>query len=71
MPKEINLSEVDCLEIATMFGKIAIPCGKPAAEIVWHNRDGKAYPMCAMCAHHNIENRGGIRLVAEPEQVRN
>lgn len=37
--------------------------GAPADSIVWHDRDRRCYFMCAMCADHNVKNRGG-KLVA-------
>lgn len=37
-----------------------MPCGKPAVKIVgWKWRQDTPIPMCAMCADHNVRNRGG------------
>lgn len=73
MPKpvphgEINFDGVTCQETTGMIGQIYLRCERPATVIVWHNKDGKAYPMCPMCGDHNIRNRGGIQLVAKGKQ---
>lgn len=50
-----------CHETYGMTGAdIYIHCRKPAGKFVYHPKDRRAYPMCDMCAHHNIRNRGGI-----------
>jgi hypothetical protein len=41
-----------------------LQCGAGAAAVVWHQRDKRAYPMCAPCAWHNVKNRGGRLLMA-------
>ena len=69
MKKTVELTNVTCIEASPMSRNFFIPCGRPAAAIVWHNRDGKAYPMCDMCADHNVTNRGGILLVADKEET--
>jgi hypothetical protein len=36
------------------------PCNQPAVSIVgWKGRDDKPIRMCAVCAEHNVRNRGG------------
>lgn len=52
-----------CEEIS-MFAA-PLPCGAPAKFIV-KNRDPRPYNMCAMCADHNVSNRGA-RYVTEDE----
>lgn len=54
-----------CEEASTASLHTYIPCGAPAAAVVWHRRDGKhTYLMCAPCAWHNVKNRGGRLLMA-------
>lgn len=62
----VDLSRSTCEEASPMSVNRYIPCGRPAAEIIWHNKDRRAYRMCDGCADHNTRNRGGIRLVAAP-----
>ncbi len=53
-----------CQEASPLSFHNYIACGAPAVAIVFHDRDGRGYYMCAPCADHNIRNRGG-RLVAQ------
>lgn len=39
-----------------------LPCSAPA-EFVVKNSDPKPYNMCAMCADHNVKNRGACYLM--------
>lgn len=48
-----------CEETSMMSASFYIPCDQPAVRLVFHARDNKTYRMCAMCADHNIRNRGG------------
>lgn len=36
-------------------------CGKPAAHLMYCNRDNRAYTMCAPCADHNTK-RGMVAV---------
>jgi hypothetical protein len=56
-----GLTCVECV----MGSPVYIPCGKPAEYII-KNRD-ETLPMCAMCADHNVSNRGA-RLVLKGEE---
>ena len=67
--RQVDLTGATCEEASVLSKETYIPCGQPAAEIVWHNKDRRAYRMCAPCADHNIRNRGGIRLVAAPVEI--
>lgn len=59
------LAGLACEEASTLSRETFIPCGAPAAAVVWHRRDGKhTYLMCAACAWHNVRNRGGRLLMA-------
>jgi len=60
--KKIRWDLLKCREASMFSRETFIPCGKPATSLVWHNKDKRAYPMCDMCADHNIKNRGGIEL---------
>lgn len=53
-----------CLECA-LGVPIYIPCGKPA-EFVIENRS-EVVPMCAMCADHNVRNRGANYMKADKQ----
>lgn len=59
----VELEDTPCEEASPLSFHTQIDCGRPAVKIVWHNKDHRAYPMCASCADHNIRNRGGIELV--------
>lgn len=51
--------------------KSPLPCGEPAAAIVWHGRPGeRQYAMCYACADHNVRNRGGRLLLVTNQQLR-
>ena len=40
-----------------------LPCNAPAVAIVgWIDRSDTPIRMCAMCADHNIRNRGGYQV---------
>ena len=59
------LKGLGCEEASIHSRETFIPCGAPAAAVVWHKRDGKhTYLMCAPCAWHNVKNRGGRLLMA-------
>lgn len=49
---------------AQLSTKVYVPCGRPAAVVVKHDRDENLYAMCDMCAFHNVKNRGA-RCVVE------
>lgn len=59
--------EDPCQEDTGMSVVMKIDCGHPAVKIIWHNKDQRAYRMCAGCASHNLANRGGIELVQKKE----
>ena len=64
------LAGLTCQEASIHSRETFMPCGAPAAAIVWHERDGKhLYLMCAHCAAHNIRNRGGRLLMATDPAV--
>ena len=52
-----------CEEASPLSLHHFIPCGKKAVALV-KNNDHKAYYMCAMCADHNVNNRGA-KIVEE------
>ena len=61
----VLLEGLRCEEASMLSRGAYIPCGAPAAAVVWHRRDGKhTYLMCAPCAWHNVRNRGGRLLMA-------
>lgn len=49
-----------CQEASPFARGEYLPCGGPAVCIV-DNGDTAPYWMCAGCASHNVNNRGGIR----------
>lgn len=52
-------------------GPVPVPCGEPAAAIVWHGRPGeRQYAMCYACADHNVRNRGARLLLVTNRQLR-
>lgn len=61
----INFADSKCQEHVPIRGhpEGSMPHGAPADAIVWHEKDRRAYFMCAGCADHNVKNRGG-KLVA-------
>lgn len=46
-----------CEEASPLSRQYYIPCGQPA-EFMVQTRDPRPYAMCAMCADHNVHNRG-------------
>lgn len=47
-----------------------IPCSKPAIRIVtWNRPNAETYAMCAICADHNVSNRGA-RYVLQGEDYK-
>ncbi len=53
-------AEPHCCEEASLRShNYYIPCNVPATKLVFHVRDDRTYRMCAACAWHNINNRGG------------
>lgn len=52
-----------CQETSIFYSPL--PCNA-LAEYVVQNRDPEPYNMCAMCADHNVSNRGA-RYVTEDE----
>ncbi len=51
-------------EEASLFSHVVyIACGQPA-EFIVKTRDPRPYAMCAMCAYHNVRNRGAEYLMA-------
>jgi hypothetical protein len=58
-----------CQEASIHSRETYIPCGAPAAAVIWHQNDGHhTYLMCAACAFHNVKNRRG-RLVVTSDPV--
>ncbi len=51
-----------CQEASALSRMRYLACGQAAEVIVHHAKDRRAYYMCAMCADHNIRNRGGAEL---------
>lgn len=51
-----------CQEASPLSGSTYIACGKPAERSIFLVRDDRAYNMCAACAHHNVNSRGGVDL---------
>ncbi len=58
----MNLSECPCQEASPRSHDEFIACGAPGAKMVFHQKDRRAYVMCAPCADHNIRSRGGEEL---------
>lgn len=52
-----------CQEASIHSRETFIACGAPGAAVVWHQKDRRAYVMCAPCAWHNVKNRGGRLLM--------
>lgn len=66
-----SLAGLRCEEASIHSRETFIPCGAPAAAIVWHQHDGKhTYLMCAACAWHNVKNRGGRLLMTTDAAAR-
>lgn len=59
-----------CEEASSLFKDRYIPCGMPTDKFVYHRREHRTYPMCKMCAFHNLKNRGGQEAVSEEELQR-
>jgi hypothetical protein len=49
-----------CQEASPQSRGHYIACGRPAAAIVFHDKDGRGYYMCESCTAHNTRNRGGV-----------
>ncbi len=66
------LSDLRCEEASILSRETYIPCGAPAAAIVWHAHDGKhIYLMCLACAWHNVRNRSArLLLTTDPALMR-
>lgn len=64
-----NQTGHECTEAGIFSRDTYIPCGQPAAVVVWHDKDQRAYPMCLGCGDHNVRNRGG-RLIAHIIQAK-
>ncbi len=55
---ELKAKPGGCEEASPQSGEYYIPCNRPAVRMV-KNRDPQSpYRMCAMCADHNVRNRG-------------
>lgn len=73
MNMSFKLNGFKCTEASQFSVETYIPCCRPAVSVVWHDRDQRAYPMCAMCTDHNVRNRGGrliATIVTPTEQVK-
>lgn len=57
-------ADARCQEASIFSRESYVPCSKPAVAIVRHEKDQRAYYMCAPCADHNVRNRGG-KLIRE------
>lgn len=53
-----------CEEASPLSHKFYIACGRPAKFVV-KNRDQGPYAMCAMCADHNVRNRGARYVMSD------
>lgn len=52
-----------CEEASTLSHNFYIPCNQPAEHMIgWPHRKEGPYRMCAMCAYHNVRNRGAVNL---------
>src|SRR5437868_8375473 len=56
---------VGCQEASILSRQRYLACNKPAKAVV-ANKDSCIYFMCAECAYHNVNNRGGV-LIANVE----
>lgn len=67
----MKLDDIPCQEASPLSKETFIPCGGtgPASKLVWHQKDRRAYVMCASCAAHNLRNRGGEELAVKPTTV--
>ena len=63
------LDGLKCQEASVLSFATYIPCGATAAAVVWHEKDKRAYIMCAECAWHNVKNRGGRLLMATDQRA--
>jgi hypothetical protein len=59
----ITLAGLTCQEASIFSRETYIPCGAAAAAVVWHDKEQRAYVMCAACASHNARNRRGRLLM--------
>ena len=50
-----------CAEASSLSKDTYIPCGNQATAFV-KSRDRMPYPMCSMCADHNVTNRGANKV---------
>lgn len=64
-----TLEGLKCQEASVLSFATYIPCGAPAGAVVWHEKDKRAYIMCAECAWHNVKNRGGRLLMATDQRA--
>jgi hypothetical protein len=53
-------ADAKCQEASPFSGGTYIACGRKAEAIVFHEKDRRAFYMCAPCADHNVRNRGGV-----------
>jgi hypothetical protein len=59
-PAELKAGPDGCEEASLLSKERYIPCNRPAEHIVgWKGRSETPVRMCAMCADHNVKNRGG------------
>lgn len=53
----------DGCEACIMGAPFYAPCNKPPVYMVgWPTRNDGPYRMCAMCADHNMRNRGASKI---------
>ena len=60
MNAPLKAAEHGCEEASLESREFYIPCNQPATTVVhWPGRQDRPVRMCAMCADHNVRNRGG------------
>lgn len=65
--RAVPLTGTRCQEASPASRETYTACGRPA-EFIVKNRDPSPYAMCAMCADHNVKNRGAYYVeVGTPE----
>ena len=57
----LTAREGGCQEASISSRDYYIPCDAPAVRVI-EQRDGDVLRMCAHCARHNLEDRGGQDL---------
>lgn len=60
-PPRLEAQPGCCEEASVLSHSFYIPCNRPATQVVTFTQEGP-YRMCAMCADHNVRNRGATHV---------